>query len=576
MNILGLNAYHGDASASLFTDGHLSCAMEEERFSRLKHQAGFPALAVTHSLRYAGIDATDLQHVAISRDNNAHLHKKLMFALSKGPSLSLLRDRLTNVSKIRDVQTTLAEVVGVDEKALDVQVHRVEHHRAHMASAFFVSPFERAALLSIDGFGDFVSTMWGRGCGNKIDVSSWVEFPHSMGLLYTAITQYLGFAKYGDEFKVMGLAPYGEPEYLDAMRRLVRVTPKGGFELDLAYFIHHSEGVNMTWEAGSPTIGDVFSPKLEQLFGPRRKPGDPMEARHQNLAASLQALLEEVVLGMLRQLAEKTGLKDLCMAGGVALNCTMNGKILSETPFERVYIQPAAYDGGTSLGAALYVKHQVLGAPRDFVMDHTYLGLEYTPHECRAALEAHGLRYQELADEPLSAAAADLIAEGNIVGWYQGRFEWGPRALGNRSIICDPRSDRMKDVLNSRIKHRESFRPFAPSVLEERAADWFEMGDASPFMLMTCQVRKEQQARVPAITHVDGTARQQTVSKATNPKYWGLIHAFEKKTGVPIVVNTSFNENEPVVNTPDEAISCYLRNDMDVLVLGPYLVEKSK
>jgi len=574
MNILGLNAYHGDASASLFADGRLSCAMEEERFSRLKHQAGFPALAVEHSLRYAGMAASDLDHIAVSRDNNAHLHKKLMFALSRGPSVAMLRDRLTNASKLRDVKSSVAEVAGMDETALRAEVHRVEHHRAHLASAFFVSPFEQAALLSIDGFGDFVSTMWGTGCGTKIQIERWVEFPHSMGLLYTAITQYIGFAKYGDEFKVMGLAPYGEPEYLDAMRRLVRVTPKGGFELDLSYFVHHSEGVNMTWEGGSPTIGDVFSPKLEQLFGPRRKPGEPVERRHQNLAASLQALLEDIVLGLLRELARKTGLKDLCMAGGVALNCTMNGRITSETPFERVYIQPAAYDGGTSLGAALYVKHQVLGAARDFVMDHTYWGLDYAPEACRAALDAHGLTYRALEDGALSAAAADLIADGNIVGWYQGRFEWGPRALGNRSIICDPRSDRMKDVLNSRIKHRESFRPFAPSVLEERASDWFEMGGASPFMLMTCQVRKERQAQVPAITHVDGTARQQTVSKSTNPKYWSLIHAFEKKTGVPIVVNTSFNENEPVVNTPDEAISCYLRNDMDVLVLGPYLVEK--
>jgi carbamoyltransferase len=576
MNILGLNAYHGDASAALFVDGRLSSAMEEERFSRLKHQAGFPTLAVEHSLRHGGISAGDLDHIAISRDSNAHLHKKLMFALSKAPSLAMLRNRLTNASRIRDVKSSVAELAGVDESTLKAEVHRVEHHHAHMASAFFVSPFERAALLSIDGFGDFVSTMWGKGCGNKIEVDSWVEFPHSMGLLYTAITQYLGFGKYGDEYKVMGLAPYGEPEYLDAMHRLLRVTSKNTFELDLSYFIHHSEGVNMTWESGSPTIGDVFSPKLEQLFGPRREPGEPLTSKHQNIAASLQALLEEVVLGLLRQLAQKTGLKDLCMAGGVALNCTMNGKIQRDTPFERIYIQPAAYDGGTSLGAALYVKHQVLGAPRDFVMDHTYWGLEYTPAECRTALDARALKYRELADEPLAAAAADLIVDGNIVGWYQGRFEWGPRALGNRSIVCDSRSDKMKDVLNSRIKHRESFRPFAPSVLEERAAQWFEMGDASPFMLMTCQVRKEQQAKVPAITHVDGTARQQTVSKASNPKYWSLIHAFEKKTGVPILVNTSFNENEPVVNTPEEAISCYLRNDMDVLVLGPYLVEKAR
>ncbi len=575
MSILGLNAYHGDASVALFTDAGLSSAMEEERFTRLKHQAGFPALAAAHSLALAGLRGEDLEHIAISRDPSAHLHRKLMFALSQGPSLASVRDRLWNVSKIRDVKTTLAETLEIDPARLTAQVHRVEHHHAHMASSFFVSPFERAALLSIDGFGDFVSTMWGRGCGHKIDVEGWVEFPHSMGIVYTAITQYLGFPKYGDEFKVMGLAPYGEPEYLDRLRKLVRVRKNGGFELDLSYFIHHSEGVNMTWDTGAPTIGDVFSSKLEKEFGPRRQPSEPMTAHHHNLAASLQALLEEVVLGLLRTLAERTGLTDLCLAGGVALNCTMNGKILSETPFKRVYIQPASYDAGTSLGAALYVKHQTLGAPRDFVMDHTYWGLEYSREACKAALDAKGLKYCEMDQERLAAAAADQIAQGRILGWYQGRFEWGPRALGNRSIVCDPRNPSMKDHLNRRIKHREGFRPFAPSVLEERAGDWFAMADPSPFMLMTCQVRKEKQAEVPAITHVDGTARQQTVSKATNPKYWSLIHAFERQTGVPIVLNTSFNENEPVVNTPEEGVSCFLRNDMDVLALGPFLVQKA-
>jgi len=576
MNILGLNAYHGDASAALLVNGSLQSAMEEERFTRLKHQAGFPALAARHTLAQAGLGAMDLDHLAISRDPSAHIHRKLIYALSRGPSLSALRDRLWNVSKLRDVKTTLADACGVPESALRAQVHRVEHHRAHMASSFFVSPFERAALLSIDGFGDFVSTMWGVGCANTVTIRDWVEFPHSMGLLYTAITQYLGFPKYGDEFKVMGLAPYGEPEYLDRLRMLVRVKPSDGFELDLTYFVHHAEGVSMTWESGAPTIGDVFSPKLEATFGPRRQPGQPLETRHRNIAASLQTLLEEVVLGLLRTLAEKTGLTDLCLAGGVALNCTMNGKILSETPFQRVYIQPAAYDAGTSLGAALYVKHQILGAPRDFVMDHTYWGLEYSREACRAALEAQKLPYRELSEEALADQAAALIAGGNIVGWFQGRFEWGPRALGNRSIVCDPRNASMKDHLNRRIKHREGFRPFAPSVLEERAGDWFEQASGSPFMLMTCRVRHDKQALVPAITHVDGTARQQTVSRTTNPRYWSLIHAFERRTGVPIVLNTSFNENEPVVNTPEEAVACFLRNDMDVLALGPYLVEKQR
>jgi carbamoyltransferase len=575
MNILGLNAYHGDASAVLCTDATLACAVEEERFSRLKHQAGFPAHAVRHGLTAAGMRADDIDHVAISRDPSAHIHRKLMFALSKGHSLSAIRDRLWNVAQQRDLKSTLVDVLDVDASRVKAQVHRVEHHRAHMASSFFVSPFEKAALLSIDGFGDFVSTMWGVGCGNKIQTEGWVEFPHSMGLLYTAITQYLGFPNYGDEFKVMGLAPYGEPEFLDRLRHLVKPTAKGGFELDLSYFVHHRDGVNMTWESGAPTIGDVFSAKLEQEFGPRRDPREAIAATHQNMAASLQALLEEVVLDLLRRLAANTGATDLCLAGGVALNCTMNGKILNETPFTRVYIQPAAYDAGTALGAALYVKHQVLGAPRDFVMDHVYWGLEYSAEACRAALDAKGLRYRELPDDLLADQTAASIADGRIVGWFQGRFEWGPRALGNRSIVCDPRSASMKDHLNHRIKHREGFRPFAPSVLEERSREWFEQGTDSPFMLMTCHVRRDKQSIVPAITHVDGTARQQTVSRQTNPKYWELIHAFERKTGVPVLLNTSFNENEPVVNTPDEAVSCFLRNDMDVLALGPYFVTKS-
>ncbi len=575
MNILGLNAYHGDASAALLVDGSPALGHGGRALHPPQASGGVPGAGrIRHTLAQAGLAAADLNHLAISRDPSAHIHRKLMYAVSQGPSLSALRDRLWNVSKLRDVKTTLADTFGVSESALRVQVHRVEHHRAHMASSFFVSPFERAALVSIDGFGDFVSTMWGVGCGNTIAVHDWVEFPHSMGLLYTAITQYLGFPKYGDEFKVMGLAPYGEPEYLDRLRTLVRVKPNDRFELDLAYFVHHSEGVSMTWESGAPTIGDVFSTKLEALLGPRRRPGEPLEARHRNIAASLQALLEEVVLGLLRTVAVKTGLTDLCLAGGVALNCTMNGKILAETPFERVYIQPAAYDAGTSLGAALYVKHHTLGAPRDFVMDHTYWGLEYTREACRAALDAQKLPYRELSEDALAEQAAALIADGNIVGWFQGRFEWGPRALGNRSIVCDPRNPSMKDHLNRRIKHRESFRPFAPSVLEERAGEWFEQASASPFMLMTCHVRRDKQALVPAITHVDGTARQQTVSRTTNPRYWSLIHAFERRTGVPIVLNTSFNENEPVVNTPEEAVACFLRNDMDVLALGPHLVTK--
>jgi carbamoyltransferase len=576
MNILGLNAYHGDASAALVSARGIECAVEEERFSRLKHQAGFPALAATTTLRYAALGPGDLAHIAISRDPSAHIHRKLMFALSQGPRFSLIRDRLANVSRVRDPKPALAEALGAPESCLRATIHRVEHHQAHMASSFFVSPFDQAALLSIDGFGDFVSTMWGTGRGTKIQLEDWVEFPHSMGILYTAITQYLGFPKYGDEFKVMGLAPLGEPEYLDRLRPLVK--RKGmGFALDLSYFVHHSEGVNMTWESGAPTLGPVFSSELETLLGPKRQAGESLDRRHQNIAASLQTLLEEVVLDLLRGLAAKTGLKKLCMAGGVALNCTLNGKITRETPFDEVYIQPAAYDAGTSLGAALFVRHHLLDQPRDTVMDHVYWGLEYSPSACRAALEHHGLEFREFNDpDALALETARLLADGNILGWFQGRFEWGPRALGNRSINCDPRNPRMKDILNQRIKHRESFRPFAPSVTAEAASDYFELDRPSPFMLITCAVRADRRALIPAVTHTDGSARVQTVTKDANPRYWSLLKAFERVTGVPVLLNTSFNENEPIVNTPEEAVSCFLRNDMDMLVLGPYLVVRRR
>ena len=572
MNVLGLNAYHGDASAALLSERGIECAIEEERFSRLKHQAGFPGLAASGCLQWAGMNAKEIEHVAISRDPSAHLHRKLMFALSQGPRFSTIRDRLANVSRVADPRSALASALCVPEGTITGTVHRVEHHQAHMASSFFVSPFDEAALLSIDGFGDFVSTMWGVGRGTNITIDDWVEFPHSLGILYTAITQYLGFPRYGDEFKVMGLAPLGEPEYLDQMRRLV--SRKGtGFALDLRHFVHHSEGVNMTWESGSPSLGPVFSQALVDLLGPKREPGQPLERHHENIAASLQALLEEVVLDLLRRLAATTGQRRLCMAGGVALNCTLNGKITRETPFEEVYIQPAAYDAGTALGAALHVRHQLLGQPRDVVMDHVYWGLEYSPSECKSALERHGLEYREFGDdEALAQATAALLAEGHILGWFQGRFEWGPRALGNRSINCDPRNPRMKDILNSRIKHREAFRPFAPSVTAEAASEYFELDQPSPFMLITCQVRPDKQSVIPAVTHVDGTARVQTVTREANPRYWQLLRTFGQVTGVPVLLNTSFNENEPIVNTPDEAVGCFLRNDMDMLVLGPYLV----
>jgi carbamoyltransferase len=480
--------------------------------------------------------------------------------------------RASNLRKILRAKATLAEGLGVPESALRAKQHFVEHHIAHIGSSFYVSPFERAAVLSIDGFGDMVSAMWGVGEGHHLEVGGEVTFPHSLGVFYTAVTQYLGFPQYGDEYKVMGLASYGEPEHLDVFRRIVR-SDGFGYELGLDYFRHHLEGVAMTWDGGSPELPPMWGPAMERDLGPARGDG-PLEPHHENVAASLQRRLEEVVLGMLRQLHERTGIDDLCLAGGVALNCVVNGKIFDETPFRRVYIQPAAYDGGTSVGAAYHVWHQVLGRPRGFVMDHAYWGPEFGAARLKQALEDAGVAYGQLPEPEILSRTADALADGKIVGWYQGRMEFGPRALGNRSILVDPRRAEMKDVLNARIKHREPFRPFAPSVLERATARYFSRSEPSPFMLMTYPVRPDKVAEIPAPTHVDGTGRLQTVRPDQNRRYHALIDAFEARTGVPVLLNTSFNENEPICCTPEQAIDTFLRTKMDVLVVGDFYAEK--
>ncbi|MFH1314613.1 MAG: carbamoyltransferase [Candidatus Eisenbacteria bacterium] len=583
MNILGINAYHGDASAALVCDGKLVAAVEEERFNRVKHVAGFPYNAVRYCIEAAGIKPEEIDHVAISRNPSAHIHKKLLFTFSRLPSLSLLRNRLANVARVRDVKEEVAKALDVGPGDLRCQMHNIEHHRAHMASSFFVSGLDQAAILSVDGFGDFVSAMWGLGHGNKIDVGGWVEFPHSLGLAYTAVTQFLGFPKYGDEYKVMGLASYGEPVYVDKLRRMINVSNNGiGYKLDLSCFIHHREGVMMTWEEGPPIMANAYSSGMADLLGPPREPGTEIERRHENIAASLQAVLEEAVFSMANKLHRLYDVDKLCMTGGVALNCVANGKILSQTPFQDLYVQPASHDGGTSLGAAYWVWHQLLGKPRDFNMNHVYWGPGFDDQEIRRALEAktakiesQGCTLKKIEDrQELCRWTAAEIDKGKVVGWFQDRMEWGPRALGNRSIVVDPRKAEMKEVLNTRIKRREPFRPFAPSVLEEAVGHYFEANCKSPFMLVAQNVMRSKQDVIPAVTHVDGTARPQAVSRETNPAYWMLIKEFEKLTGVPVVLNTSFNENEPIVCTPEEALECFLRTRMDVLVMGPYTLHR--
>jgi carbamoyltransferase len=579
MHILGINAHHADASAAIVCDGRLVAAAEEERFNRIKHCAGFPYQAVRYCLSEAGIRPEELTHIAIARDPKSQLGKKLLYAL-KIPQMALRR--LAPQGKFAIIKEEVARALDVDPQRLAAEVSRVEHHKAHLASSFFVSGFDEAALLSVDGLGDFSSTMWGIGKENNMSVGGAIAFPHSLGFFYTAITQYLGFWKYGDEYKVMGLASYGEPGYQDEFARIVELNGQNGkarFNLGLDYFIHHKVGPQMTWEEGSPVIGRLYSDFLEKRLGAAREVASSLDKRHEDIAASLQARLEDSVISLVNKLYELYGVRKLCMAGGVAFNCVANGLIFERTPFKEVYIPPAAGDAGLAVGAAFYVWHQVLNQPRSFIMDHAYWGPQFTNEQIRQALEGKGignggLCMTKLSDEELGRVTASRIAEGKIIGWFQGRLEFGPRALGNRSIVADPRRAEMKDILNRRIKHREPFRPFAPSILEERVGDYFDHSHPSPFMLMTYHVRPERRGEIPAPTHVDGTGRLQTVNRDQNPHYWQLIKEFEKLTGVPVVLNTSFNENEPVVCRPEEAIECFLRTKMDTLVIGNFMVEK--
>jgi carbamoyltransferase len=582
MIILGINAYHGDVSAVLLCDGELVAAIEEERFRRVKHWAGFPRESIRACLDIAGVMPKEVDHFAISRDPRANLVRKALFTVRNRPSRKLLWDRIKNSTQVRDIARTLSQDLAIRSEVIAAKLHWVEHHPAHLASAFFVSPFDEAAVCAIDGFGDFVSTSWAIGRGSTLDVLERVYFPHSLGLVYLAITQYLGFPKYGDEYKVMGLAPYGEPDYVDALRQLIHLKPGGGFEIDLSYFRHHAEGVSMTWDDGEPTMGPVYTKKIEALLGPARQPEEPLEPRHEAIAASLQVVFEAASFHVLNALHRKTRIPRLCLAGGCAMNSVMNGKIRERTPFEEVYVQPAAGDNGTALGAAFHVWHQVLGRPRRYVMEHAYWGPEFGDGEIPRELEARaealnglGCRVRKIeAEAELCRWTAERIAEGKVVGWFQGRMEWGARALGNRSILADPRRSDMREIINTKIKFREKFRPFAPSILEEALNEYFVGAVPDPFMIQVYPVRPEKRAVIPAVTHVDGSGRLQTVNREANLLYWQLLKAYETLTGVPVLLNTSFNENEPIVHRPEEALDCFLRTQMDVLVLEKYVVEK--
>ena len=574
MYILGINAYHGDSSACLLKDGVVLCASEEEKFRRIKHWAGFPTEAIKFCLEDEGISIHDIDHVTISRDPKANFSRKIIHTLKNSISISTIWDRLINSKKVSSIKGELAKLFELPESDIKATIYNIEHHRSHIASSFFASRFEKSAVLSIDGFGDFTSTMSAIGNGNKFEVLDEVNYPHSLGAFYTTVTQFLGFPNYGDEYKVMGLAAYGEAKYLKELEQILEMTDDGFFKLNKTYFKHFKKGVAMDWEGGSPTIEPLFTDEWCKLLGKYRVKGDKLEQWHIDLATSVQRFTEKVIFHMLNHLHKKTGAENICITGGVAHNSVAMGKILVNTSFKNIYIPSAGHDGGTCVGSALYLHNQILGKERLPEITTAYFGRKSNQDEITAVLERAEVRYTVYSDEELFEKVSNKLVEGGIIGWFQGRTEFGPRALGHRSIIVDPRRSDAKDLLNDKIKRRESFRPFAPSILKEAVEDYFLQSDNVPFMEKVFNIKEEKHKEIPAVTHVDGTGRLQSVDKNISPRYHKLISKFAEKSGVPILLNTSFNENEPIVNKPEEALDCFLRTKIDMLVMENVIVER--
>lgn len=568
MYILGLTTL-GDAAATLICDGQVVAAVEEERFSRKKHHVGFPYQAVDYCLREGGITLADVEHVSLYWKPWILGHKAMQAARSLLISPAMFKARVDRgVSQVSQSYLGMFRYPSLLRDRFgpsDFRFHYIEHHLSHAASSFLVSPFETAAILTMDGTGEATTTMMSRGTGTDIEILKRIKLPHSLGQFYSAVTNFLGFDMFGgDEWKVMGLAAFGKPEFADFFSRRV-LTPQGddSFTVDVRVLDHHL--------AKSYT----FSDELVRELGPARRPDEEITERHQNIAASAQQALEDVVLHLLRALHARTGEENLCLAGGVAFNSVMNGRIIEESPFKNVFIQPVAGDAGCSLGAAFQTYHGLLGQPRTYRMDHAYFGPSYSSQECGAAIEEADLTSVVLPDAEMLPRVAQMIADGAIVGWFQGRAEFGPRALGNRSFVADPRRSDMLQLLNEKVKLREWFRPLAPSMLEESSTEVFGRPHRDPFMVTVLPVAESQRARIPAVVHVDGSARPQTVSRTTNPRYWQLIHEFETLTGVPMLLNTSLNVQEPIVCTPADALRTFKNAGFDALVLEDHLVVRS-
>src|SRR5665213_1627440 len=569
MYILGINAHHADSSAAIFKDGLLIAATEEERFKRIKHWAGFPSEAIAFCLKEADISLGEVDHIAIGRDPYAKLGRKILYLLKNpGGGFRAVKDRLSNAKKVSSLESEFKALdPSVSARVIKSRIHQVEHHRSHLASAFFASPFEKAAILSIDGSGDFTTTMMATGMDNRMTVLDSVDFPHSVGLFYTAFTQLIGFPHYGDEYKVMGLAPYGEPKHVEALKDVLLFGSNGMFRLNLKYFRSGKSGIVSYGEDHVPVVAPLYSDYMITKFGEPRKKEEPLTQYHKDLAASVQRITELLIFHLLESLQKKTGLENICIAGGVAQNSVANGKLSRNTSFKNIYIPSAGHDAGISMGSALYVYHQVLGGPRQPPVYSAFTGSRFSNEEIEVYLRSRNIAYTRYSEEELYEVVADQLIRAGVVGWFNGRAEFGPRALGARSIIADPRRTDAKDLLNAKIKRRESFRPFAPSILKEYVAEYFEVADEVPFMEKVFPIRPEKRALLPAVTHVDGTGRLQSVDRLVSPRYYRLIDTFREKTGVPVLLNTSFNENEPIVNSPEHALDCFLRTNMDMLVL---------
>jgi carbamoyltransferase len=575
MIVLGLNAYHADSSAAIFVNGELLAATEEERFRRVKHWAGFPSEAIKFCLKEANCTLADVTAITIGRDPSAKRDRKARFVI-KHPraAWSMWSQRSANKDDIEKLHERFEEVEpGVDTEMVKAKIQFIEHHRSHLASAFFSSPFEEAAVLSIDGSGDFTTTMMARGKGTDIEVLDSLDFPASVGLFYTAFTQYLGFPHYGDEYKVMGLAPYGTPRFQEQVATFLPIEEGGWYRFPMKDY--RLDGGVVSYPDNLPTVAPLFGPRFEEVFGQTRKKGEPLTQEHMDLAASVQRHCEEVIFHLLGRLHEETGLDRVCIAGGVAQNSVANGKLTRNTPFKEVYIPSAGHDAGISMGSAQYHIHCGLSQPRVPSLKYAHTGCRFSNEEVEAFLKSEGVEYIRYeSDAELYDVVSDALVDGKVIGWFNGRAEFGPRALGGRSIIVDPRRADAKDLLNSKIKRRERFRPFAPSILSEHVKDWFELDEPVPFMEKVFPIRPERHAEIPAVTHVDGSGRLQSVYADATPRYHALISAFHAKSGVPILLNTSFNENEPIVNAPEHAYACYARTSMDMLVMENCVVRR--